>query len=124
MNEATILMFPRPARAAARLTWRDRLEGTTWQEPASRAGYDRLVIHERAAGDPPELDSYVSLYRQGEPWSRYGVARFADHVLAWCCRTGRDLGRFPSVTAALRALLPEAGVPVLPVFTDNVVRLA
>lgn len=124
MGNATVVAF-RPRVQAAGLTLRDRLDIASWREPAQHCGYDRLTIHERLAGDPPDVDSYLSVYPRGEPWSRFGVARVAGQVIAWYCRTGADIGRFPSVAAALLTLLPD-GVASrhAPAFTDNVVRLA
>jgi hypothetical protein len=90
---------------------RDRIEVAKWRENACNFGYDRLVIHERAAGDPPEVGSFLSVYRRGEPWSRWGVTRMGDGIVAWCCVTGTDVGRFATVESALLALLPESSVP-------------
>ncbi len=69
------------------------------------AGAVRLVIHERMPADPADLHSYLAVHRRGEAWSRWGVTRCGATVLAWCSVTGRDVGRFSSVTQALGALL-------------------
>ncbi len=90
---------------------RDRMEVAKWRENARNCGYDRLVIHERVAGDPPEVGSFLSVYRRGEPWSRWGVTRMGDGIVAWCCVTGTDVGRFATIEAALLALLPESTMP-------------
>ncbi len=104
------------------------MEVHRWREQARSFGYDRLVIHERLAGDPPEVGSFLSVYRRGEPWSRFGITRVAGRVLAWCCRTGSDIGRFDSVSAALHALLPVEVSPMaclaLTGGADNVIRFA
>ncbi len=87
------------------------MDVTSWQEPAFAQGYDRLVIHERAPCDPPDVDSFLSIYRRGEPWSRWGVARYGASVLAWCSVSGMDLGHFGSVGEALGSLLGGAAPP-------------
>ncbi len=102
---------PRPHAVGARLSIKDRMDVTSWQEPAFAQGYDRLVIHERAPCDPPEVDSFLSIYRRGEPWSRWGVARCGSSITAWCSVSGMDLGQFGSMGEALGSLLGGAAPP-------------
>jgi hypothetical protein len=97
------------ALTGARLSMRDRMDVTSWQEPARACGYDRLVIHERTPCDPPDIDSFLSIYRHGESWSRWGIARCGASVLAWCSVSGKDFGRFASVSEALGSLLGVGG---------------
>jgi hypothetical protein len=108
---ANIIPFARPVSGQARLSMRDRMDVTVWQESARQFGYDRLVIHERAPCDPPDVDSFLSIYRRGEVWSRWGVARCGATVLAWCSVSGVDMGRFESVGEALRALFSASSPP-------------
>jgi hypothetical protein len=82
-----------------------------WQESARAFGYDRLVIHERTSCDAPGVDSFISVYRNGDAWSRWGVARCGASVLAWCSLSGADMGRFASVAEALGTLLTGAAAP-------------
>jgi hypothetical protein len=104
---SNIIAF-RPAQTArAGLSLRDRMDVARWQEAASTRGYDRLVIHERAHFDPPDLDSFLAIYRRGDAWASWNVARNSAGVLAWCSRTGTDIGRFASVGDALDALLND-----------------
>lgn len=103
-----VVPFARRANPAARLSIMDRMDVTSWIEPAFAHGYDRLVVHERAAGDPPDVDSFLSIYRRGEAWARWGVARCGASVLVWCALTGTDYGRFASVSEALGAVLADA----------------
>jgi len=106
--ECTIIPFPkRPASAG--LTSRDRIEVGRWEEEARLLGYDRLVINDREAFDPPDTDSFLSIYRAGDSWAAWGVARRGGNIVAWCGKTGADLGPFVSVSEALTAILP---VPV------------
>ncbi len=112
--ECIIIPFPQ-RRPAAGLTARDRIEVSNWQEDARRFGYDRLVIHEREAFDPPGTDSFLSIYRTGDPWSRWGLSRQGSTVFAWCSNTGADLGPFTSVSDALMTILPATNErPLMP----------
>ncbi len=117
-KSGSILVF-RPAEpTCASLTIRDRMQVEGWRESARDFGYDRLVIHEHQPGDPPEVGSFLSIYRCGEPWARFGVTRMGDSIVAWCSTTSVNLGRFASIGQALLALLPEQAprqIAVLPV---------
>jgi hypothetical protein len=90
------------------LSLRDRMEVASWQGRLQPFGCDRMVIHERGPCDPPDLDSFLSIYRKGEAWARWGLARCGSSVLAWCSVTGADIGRFASVGDALGALFPAS----------------
>ena len=111
---AEIIPFTRRADRGARLSLRDRMDVTFWQESARQFGYDRLVIHERAECDPPDVDSFLSIYRRGEAWSRWNVARCGATVLAWCSVSGADMGHFTTVAEALGTLFTGATPPARP----------
>jgi hypothetical protein len=98
------------------------MEATMWQEAARLHGFDRLVVHERSPDDPPDVQSFISLYRHGEQWARWGIARSGGSVLAWCSVTGADIGRFASVADALSALVPRGGHVAPPRSDAEVVR--
>ncbi len=89
------------------LSLRDRMEVAVWQSRLRHLGYDRVVIHERNHGDPPELESFLSIYREGEAFARWGLARKDDSVWAWHSVTGADVGCFGSVEEAFAALFPQ-----------------
>ncbi len=108
-GECIVIPF-RPRPQSAGLTSRDRIEVGRWRDGARQFGYDRLVIHEREYFDPPDTDSFLSIYRSGEPWSRWGIARRGPSLMAWCSATGADLGPFASISDAMMALLPAASV--------------
>jgi hypothetical protein len=108
---AVIIPFHQRAPAAG-LSLRDRMEIAAWQGRLHRCGYDRMVIHERTPCDPPEVECFLSIYRQGESWARWGLARCGATVLAWCSVTGHDVGRFGSMAEALVALFPSTPVPM------------
>ena len=116
--ECMIIAFPQ-RRQMSGLTSRDRIEVRNWQEGARRFGYDRLVIHNREACDPPDVESFLSIYRAGDPWSRWGLTRHGSTVSAWCSTTGIDLGPFSSVSDALTTILPATNartiMPPVPV---------
>ena len=90
---------------AFRLTPRDRMDISDWQEAARTAGYDRMVIHDRDYGDAQEVGNFLSVYRRGESWSRWGFARQGRTINGWCCLTSTDMGQFGSLGEALGAIL-------------------
>lgn len=100
-----VLPFVPRKPPAAGLSMRDRIEVVDWQERARHLGYDRLVVHERSRFDPPELESFLSVYRAGAPWATWSLTRHGRHVLAWSGATGADRGPFATVSDALHALL-------------------
>ncbi len=102
---SNVIQFKPAAGTATSLSLRDRMDVATWRDPARTAGFDRIIIHERASGDPPEFGSFLGIYRHGEAWARWNVARCGAGVLAWCSRSGADIGRFATVADALDALL-------------------
>jgi len=102
---AVIIPFPGPPLRGNRLTTRDRIEVLAWEEAARRSGYDRLVIGERHPQDDPQFGDLLTVYRSGEAWAAWGVARHGPTVRVWRCATGADFGDFPSIDAALRAVL-------------------
>ena len=111
--ECIIIPFPQ-RRQPSGLTSRDRIEVGNWREGARQHGYDRLVIHDRESFDPPDTESFLSIYRAGDPWSRWGLTRHGSTVSAWCSTTGADLGPFNSVSDALKTILPAAGTCPMP----------
>jgi hypothetical protein len=105
LSEVECIVIPFVQRQqVAGLTARDRIEVARWRHDAQRLGYDRLVIHEREWLDPPDVGSFLSIYRMGEPWARWGLTRKGMSVLAWCSLTGDDFGPFVSVSDALLTL--------------------
>jgi hypothetical protein len=102
---ANVIPFVRPEPAAARLSMRDRMDVADWREPASRLGFDRLVIHERGSFDPPDVDNFLSVYRRGDSWASWTLVRRGAWVMAWSSASGADAGRFACVSDALRTLL-------------------
>ena len=97
-----IAFAPRPERRA-HLTMRDRLSVIHWNA-ALPPGFDRLVIHARLPGDPPELGDMALAYRPAEPWAAWGFARQGEAILTWNCVTGVDAGRFAEMDEALAAV--------------------
>ncbi len=91
------------------LTPQDRMQVGFWQDRARNAGYDRMVIHDRDAGDASEVGNFLSVYLHGQPWSRWGFARSGACIQAWCCLTGADVGEFTSLNEALTSVLRGAG---------------
>ena len=118
---ATIIPFPvRPAQAG--LSMRDRMEVSLWRSRVGGPDYDRMVIHERIACDAPEVDAFLGIYRQGEAWAHWNVARCGTSILVWCSVTGQDVGRFSSMREALLALFPAVSSDTHPHTSAEVIR--
>ena len=81
------------------------MDTSDWHDAARLAGYDRLVIHSRDCGDAQEVGNFLSVYRRGESWSRWGFARYRGVVRAWCCLSGADVGEFATLAEALASVL-------------------
>lgn len=103
--EAIVIPFPRPEFRQNRLTMRDRMRALTWAETARGLGYQRVVIRERHPEDDPQIGDHVAIYRAGEPWAAWGVARHGASLRVWRCATGADLGDFESIDEALEAIV-------------------
>jgi hypothetical protein len=69
-----------------------------------------MVIHDRDEGDACEVGNFLSVYRCGQAWSRWGFARAGRAIRAWCCLTGADVGQFACLDDALAAVLEAAPV--------------
>jgi hypothetical protein len=92
------------------LTPRDRIEVTRWQERARKSGYDRMVIHDRDALDDMDVGNFLSVYRSGEAWSRWGFVRDGAIIRSWCCLSGADVGEFENLSDSLEAVLVGSAV--------------
>lgn len=107
----TVVSFAFHAAKAAQtlqgacLTPHDRMQMSAWHDKARLAGYDRMVIHDRDEGDASEVGNFLSVYRRGQAWSRWGFARSGARIRAWCCLTGADVGDFASLSDALHSVL-------------------
>ena len=91
------------------LTSRDRTDLANLRERARLAGFDRLVEHGRDDGDSADVGEFLTVYRSGEAWSRWGFARAGTVVRAWCSLTGVDVGEFRSLREAFGAVLFKEG---------------
>lgn len=103
--EAIVIPFPAPEFRQNRLTMRDRIKVLAWTEGARSVGYDRVVIRERHPQDDPHIGDFLSIYRTGERWAAWGVARHGASVRVWRSATGADLGEFGTIEEALGAIL-------------------
>jgi len=105
--ENIVIAFRPRSPEVSSLSARDRLDLAQFHDRVWLSGY-RIVLYEREPGDAPEVGSFLSLYRKGEPWARWSVARLGTGLSAWCAGTSQDIGTFNSVPEMLRALLPDA----------------
>lgn len=104
------------------LTPQDRMTVSAWRDRARLAGFERMVIHDRDAGDALEVGNFLSVHRCGQAWSRWGFARAGRTIRAWCCLSGADIGQFDTLAEALAAVLEgSAAKPAAP--ANNLVRM-
>src|SRR5579864_2490007 len=94
--EPNVIPFPAVGLRQNRLTMRDRIQVLAWVERARGLGYDRIVIRDRHPQDDPHIGDFLAIYRSGEPWAAWGVARHGPFIRVWRCATGADLGEFRS----------------------------
>ncbi|MBV9782862.1 MAG: hypothetical protein JO264_03500 [Acidisphaera sp.] len=104
-SESIVIPFPRHLALSSRLTVRDRMDVLAWEDAARRRGYGRFVITARTPYDDPPIGDYLSIYRAGDPWASFGVARHGRVVRAWRCGSGADLGEYETTAQALAAVL-------------------
>jgi hypothetical protein len=102
---AIIIPFPVRGPVGEHLTVEDRIAACDWEATAILFGYDRMIIHERLPSDPPDVANFLSIYRAGEQWATWCLARRGGSLLAWACATGADIGRFRTIGEALTAIL-------------------
>lgn len=103
--KAVVIPFP----AMTRLTMKDRIEVLALTDAARASGYDRLVIRDRHPQDDPQVGDVLAIYRRGEAWATWGVARQGPSLHVWRCATGADFGEFRTIEEALGAIV---AVPV------------
>jgi hypothetical protein len=104
MGHATTHVIPLPTvwPSPHQLTLEDRQQAAQWAAgPAGR--WLEIMIY----ADPNESDEmgdFISVYRLGEDWASWGVARRGDFVTAWEAQRGRDLGLYSTMLSALAAI--------------------
>jgi hypothetical protein len=102
---ANIVWLPSSHRQN-RFTTVDRQEALFWARGVAGL-WCRLVIYADPAEDE-EIGDFVSIYRLGQSWASWGLARRNSQILLWRSDHGVDLGSFPSVAEALQAILPSS----------------
>lgn len=97
--------MPRTADAEAAwcLTTADRIALATWHG-GRRGSFTRTVLEGGTPGASPDRGGYILVYRDGDGWATFGLARGCAGVLVWRCSNGAVLGTYPTMTVALAAL--------------------
>jgi hypothetical protein len=98
-----IYEFPTPA-ARNRFGILDRIEVLRWADIARAAGYARVAICD---GAEAELGDYALIYPEGREWAAWGVGRDGGAFCVWRTGAAGLLGRFPTIRAALDAILTQ-----------------
>ena len=91
------------------LTPKDRLDLSNWRVAAGLAGFDRMIIHDREEDDASEVGNFLSVYRRGEAWSRWGFARRGAKIRAWCSVSWVDKGEYDTLAQAFEDVLGVVG---------------
>jgi hypothetical protein len=100
---ARIYEFPTPAERN-RFGILDRMEVLRWAAIARDAGYARVAICDDAEA---EFGDYALIYPAGREWAAWGVARDGAAFCVWRTGAAGLLGRFPTICAALDAILTQ-----------------
>jgi hypothetical protein len=103
---AQIIPFPSDRQPRNRFSPRDRIAVIRWTEQASRRARVRVEIHEDP-GNAPDLGDFLLIYREGATWAAWAVACGRGCYSVWQPSSGATLGDFPSMRAALEAILPS-----------------
>ena len=82
----------------------DLLAIDDWRIDTDRHGYPRILVERGSDPTRPESGGFALVYAPGETWAEWGLSRAGAQVEAWTCATGRLLGRFTTMRAALDAL--------------------
>src|SRR5579871_6356500 len=100
---AELIHFP-VRRPSNRIGVLARIETLEWSHHVSPSGLSRVTICD---GPEDEIGDYVLVYEEGREWASWGVSRDAGDFCMW--RTGAPgvIGRFPTIRAALDAILTQ-----------------
>jgi hypothetical protein len=101
-----IVWFPVISPRQNRLTPLDRREALSWARSLARL-WCRVVIYDDPTEDE-DIGDFISVYRLGQSWASWGVARRGSHVVLWRSDQGVDIGTFPSVAEALQGIMPSS----------------
>ncbi len=102
VRTAAVIPFAACASGRSHFTAADRMELLRWQ--AQEAHEMRLAIHRRVESDPPEVGEFASIYPRDGLWAAWGAVRQGRDISIWRSRDGRDIGRFPTMSEALKAV--------------------
>jgi len=103
---AMIMPFPTPKPRPNRLTVADLQDAEDWASGLSKL-WCKLVVYESPAHDE-EIGDFISIYKLGQSWASWGVARRGGSIVLWRADCGSDLGIFSRMRDALDAILPSA----------------
>lgn len=108
LHSETIIPFPSPLSRPCprnRLTVKDRLAAAEWAAGPASAWYTLVVCAD--PGESEEIGDFISIYKLGQRWASWGLARRDSNVILWRTDCGSDLGPFGNVRDALEAIFPS-----------------
>jgi hypothetical protein len=95
--------------AANRLSLRDRAALLEWAGEARAFGVCRVSLeHPDPQDEEHDVGDFVLIYDGVSEWARWAVAREAGRYVLWSPSTGRSLGTYVSLTAALGGIRTPA----------------
>jgi hypothetical protein len=103
-HSATILPFRQRAPVPAGLSVSDRIQVLRWSHEASRHGLRATQIHEPEPGDDPSVGPFVLVYRNGDDWAAWGLARKPHGYELWSPANFATIGVYDTIGAALCAI--------------------
>jgi hypothetical protein len=99
----------REDRACNRLPLRDRATLLEWAATARAFGVCRVSLeHPDPQDEAHDVGDFVLIYDGVSEWARWAVAREAGRYLLWSPSTGRNLGGYATLAAALAAIRTPA----------------
>ncbi len=92
--------------ASNRFCLRDRVELLGWAARARVLGISRVSLeHPEPQDSRHEIGDFALIYNGDADWAAWGIGREHGRYLLWSPNTGQTVGHFPSLAAALSAIL-------------------
>ncbi len=103
-----VIAYRRPEPVMHRFSLRDRTQLLDWAEQARAHGVCRVSLERPEPQDEAHIGEFALIYDARAEWATWAVACEPDAYLLWSPNTGKTLGRFPTVGAALAAICAPA----------------
>lgn len=104
-----VMPFRRPGWRVAGLSLSERMMAARWAERARAFGVRAVRIHDPEPGDDPTVEPFILIYRAGEIWAAWGVARRGAGFEVWRPANGGTVGLFDDLAGALDGIATAIG---------------